>query len=76
MTELRAPANLSAGDRLQAAPHRVRREVLALLDEISAPLTARQIESALQDVGGMTRAERRKVVLALKRLPIVAIGGG
>lgn len=43
---------------------------------MSAPMTARQIERALQDGGGMTRAERRKVVLALKRLPIVAIGGG
>lgn len=76
MSERRAPANLSAGDKLEAAPHHVRKQVLALLDEMSAPMTARQIEHALQNVGGLTRSERRKVIQALKRLPIIAIGGG
>lgn len=76
MSERRAPANLSAGDKLEAAPHHVRKQVLALLDEMSAPMTARQIEHALVNAGGLTRAERKKVVLALKRLPIIAIGGG
>ena len=76
MNERRAPANLSAGDRLEAAPHRVKMEVLALLDEMTAPLTSRQIERALRDAGGWTRAERKRIVLALKALPIVAVGGG
>lgn len=76
MRERRAPPNLSAGDRLQAAPHHVRAHVLELLDQISAPMTARQIELALLNAGGLTRSQRRAVVHALKVLPIIAIGGG
>ncbi|MCT2557366.1 hypothetical protein N0B51_00045 [Tsuneonella sp. YG55] len=76
MTERRAPPILSAGDRLQAQPHHVRALVLDLLDQMSAPMTARQIEAALIEAGGWTRAERRRIVKALKVLPIVAIGAG
>jgi hypothetical protein len=47
-----------------------------LLDEMTAPMTARQIEGALIEAGGWTRAERRRIVKALKVLPIVAIGAG
>lgn len=76
MFEVRPPANLSAGDRLMAAPHSVRRHVLALLDELSAPLTARELERALVRSGEFTRSEARPVVRALKHLPIIAVGGG
>lgn len=76
MSERRAAPNLSAGNRLQAEPRHVRAHVLALLDEMSAPMSAQQIETALLDVGGWSRAERRRIVNALKVLPIVAIGAG
>lgn len=75
MTERRAPPNLSAGDKLQGAPHHVRRYVLELLDQMSAPMHPREIERALCRAG-FTRAEARPIVNALKRLPIIAIGGG
>lgn len=76
MSERRTTPHLSIGDRLEAEPHRVRAHVMALLDEMSAPMTARQIEEALIDAGGWTRAERRRIVNALKVLPIIAIGAG
>lgn len=76
MSERRAPPILSAGDKLQAQPHHVRALVLGLLDQMSAPLTARQIETALTDAGEWSRAERKAIVRALKVLPIIAIGGG
>lgn len=75
MTERRAPPNLSAGDKLQGAPHHVRRYVLELLDQMSAPMTARELEQALCRAG-FTRSEARPIVKALKVLPIIAIGGG
>lgn len=74
MSERRAPPILSVGDRLQAEPHRVRQRVLELLDEMSAPMHPRKIEEALLVAGGFTRSERRKIVKALKKLPIIAIG--
>ena len=76
MSERRAPPVLSAGDKLQAQPHHVRALVLDLLDQLSAPLTARQIEGALIEAGGWTRTERRRIVKALKLLPVIAIGAG
>lgn len=76
MSERRAPPILSAGDKLQAQPHHVRALVLDLLDQMSAPMSARQIEEALTAGGGWSRTERRRIVKALKVLPIVAIGGG
>ena len=68
--------NLSIGDRLEGESHRVRKRVLEVLDEMSAPMTARQIEAALIEAGGWTRTERRRIVNALKVLPLVAIGAG
>jgi hypothetical protein len=76
MSERRAPPILSIGDKLQAEPHRVRKRVIEVLDQMSAPMTARQLEDALVAVGGFTRSERRKIVKALKVLPIIAIGAG
>ena len=67
--------NLSVGDRLQAEPYQVRRRVLELLDEMSAPMHPREIERALTS-GGYTRSEARPIVKVLKTLPIIAIGAG
>lgn len=75
MTECRSPPILSVGNRLQAEPHRVRQRVLELLDEMSAPMTARELERALCHAG-FTRSQARPVVRALKVLPIIAIGAG
>ena len=74
MSQSRPPI-LSVGDRLQAEPHRVRQRVLELLDEISAPMTARELEQALCRAG-FTRSQARPVVKALKVLPVIAIGAG
>ena len=65
--------NLSIGDRLLAEPFQVRRRVLELLDEMSAPLSPREIEKALT-LSGYTRREAKALTLSLKKLPIIAIG--
>ena len=75
MSERRALPNLSVGNRLQGEPHKVRKRVLELLDEMSAPMTARELERALCR-SGLTRSQARPVVRALKVLPVIAIGGG
>lgn len=67
---------MTARERLAAAPPEVRAHVLALLDEISAPMHPREIEAALIATGGFSRSERRKNVRALKALPIIAVGVG
>lgn len=76
MGEHRTAPILSIGDRLMAENHRVRTRVIEVLDELSAPMTARELETALLVAGGFTRSERRKIVKALKVLPIIAIGAG
>ena len=60
-------------EKLQAAPPEVRAAVAELLDEISAPMTAREIEAALCR-NGFTRSKARPIVNVLKKLPLVAIG--
>jgi hypothetical protein len=59
-----------------AEPFKVRRRVVELLDELSAPLTARELDRALTASGQFTRSQRRQLVKALKHLPIIAVGGG
>lgn len=76
MTERRSPPDLSIGNRLQGENRIVRERVLELMDAMSAPMTARQIENALLAAGQWTRSERREIVKALKVLPIIAIGAG
>ncbi|MGN6156271.1 MAG: hypothetical protein ACTHN4_11155 [Sphingomicrobium sp.] len=66
---------MTAQDKLRAASPEVRDLALALMDELSAPMHPRQIEQALYPAG-FTRSERRRIVMALKHLPIVAIGAG
>lgn len=75
-SDRRAPPVLTIGDRLMAENHRVRSRVIEVLDELSAPMTARQLEEALLVAGLFTRLERRKIVKALKVLPIIAVGAG
>lgn len=73
MADRRPRPNLSAGDRLQAVPHSVRAHVLALLDEMSAPMPPREIERALCR-SGLSRSEARRMIYALKGVAIIAIG--
>lgn len=61
-------------EKLQASPPEVRAAVLELLDELSAPMSAREIEAALCR-NGFKRSNARPVVNVLKRLPLIAIGG-
>lgn len=64
---------MTAIERLAAASPEVRAHVLALLDEISAPMHPRTIERALC-AAGFSRSKARPIVGALKVLPIIAIG--
>lgn len=47
-------------------------EALAFLDEVAAPLTARQIEHALR-THGISKSQRAVIASALRRLNIIAI---
>lgn len=64
---------MTALDKLRAAPPEVREAALALMDEISRPLTVRELDNAFRDKG-FTRSQRRKFVRALNHLPIIAVG--
>lgn len=75
MSDCRQQPNLSAGNRLEGENHKVRTRVLELLDEMSAPMHPREIERALCRAG-FPRSEARRIVMALKELPIIAIGAG
>ena len=55
-----------------AAPPEVRAAALALLDEVSAPLNARELDRAFQNEG-FSRSEARRMTLALKHLHVVAL---
>lgn len=46
--------------------------ILGALDEITRPMTAREIEDALYRTG-LSRGERRKLVLALKPFKILVL---
>lgn len=60
-------------EKLRAASPEVRTAVLALLDELSRPMSPRELEKALCG-SGMSRSKARPIVNVLKHLPIVAIG--
>ena len=49
-----------------------RRELAQALDEITRPMTAREIDDALLATG-LSRADRRRLTLALKSFAIVMI---
>ena len=75
MTDCPAPSPASHIARLDAQPPHVRQLVLELLDEMTSPLHPSEIEGALHRAG-FTRSERRRMVMVLKRLPIIAMGAG
>lgn len=52
----------------------VRAMALAFLDEVSAPLTTRQIEHALRD-HGVSKSKRAVLASALTNLNIIAVTG-
>jgi hypothetical protein len=64
---------MTALDKLLAAPPDVRTAALALLDEVSAPINARELDRAFQTEGGFSRREARRLTLALKHLYVVAL---
>lgn len=66
---------MSAVESLAAASHDVRVLALELMDEISAPMHAREIERALCRAG-FSRSQARPIVKVLKHLPVIAIGAG
>lgn len=62
-------------EKLRAASPEVRSVVLTLLDELSKPMSPRELEKALCR-SGMSRSVARPVVNVLKHLPVVLIGAG
>jgi repressor of nif and glnA expression len=54
------------------APQRISAEALRFLDEVSAPLSPRQIERALRE-HGISNSERRVLANALAHLNIIAV---
>jgi hypothetical protein len=62
-------------EKIMAARPEVRKAALELLDEVSAPMQAREIEKALCR-NGFTRSKARPIVNALRNLPIIAVGAG
>lgn len=63
---------MTALDKLNAASPEVRDAVLALLDEISRPLTPRELDAAFC-ADGYSRGKVRHLTRALKGLAIVAV---
>lgn len=59
-------------EALQAAPAKVRAAALALLDEVSAPLTERQVAGAFR-ANGFGLFEAKRMARALRKLDIIAI---
>lgn len=59
-------------DKLAAAPSPVREQVLALLDDMSEPMNARDLDRAFQDEG-FSRSEARRMTRALKHLFVIAL---
>lgn len=57
---------------LLKAPPEVRAAALSLLDEMSEPLSPRQLERTLQD-GGLTRSAARRAMHALRHVELIAL---
>lgn len=63
---------MTATDRLAALPNDARSAALAALDEISRPMTVREVDHAL--AGLFTRSQRRPLVRALlASLEVIAL---
>lgn len=63
---------MTALDKLRAASPEVRELTLALLDEISRPMTVREIDHAFA-MAGIPRSDRRPMIRALKPITIIAV---
>lgn len=63
---------LTALDRLQLQPKRIRAQVVELLDEISRPLSPRELDEAFR-LAGFSRSQRKAHTRALKGLSIIAV---
>ncbi|WP_019517616.1 hypothetical protein [Sphingomonas sp. Mn802worker] len=63
---------MTALDALHAAPAEVRAAALDLLDAVSAPLTERQLVTALRQ-GGLGLLEARRVARGLRKLDLIAV---
>ncbi len=63
---------LTPQQRLRALPPHVRQPALEILDQLTRPLSPREIDRAIQNEG-FTRSEARRVSLVLKRLQVVAL---
>ena len=63
---------MNAFDALNAAPAEVREAALDLLDAVSAPLTERQVGTALRH-GGLGGLAARRVARSLRKLDIIAV---
>lgn len=63
---------MKALDALKAAPPEVRAAALAVLDQVSAPLTKRQLASAFraQRIG---LVDAKRMARALRKLDIIAV---
>ncbi len=64
--------NIRIHEKLQAAPPPVRDLVLELLDEMSSPMDARELDRVFM-VEGFSRTEARRMVKALKHYHVIAL---
>ena len=63
---------MKALDALKAAPPEVRAAALAVLDQVSAPLTERQLASAFR-AQGIGLLDAKRMARALRKLNIIAV---
>lgn len=63
---------MNALEKLRAAPPEVRAVALSMLDELSGPMSPRELDRAFADAG-MSRAQARRATSALKHLNIIAV---
>ena len=63
---------MKALDALKAAPPEVRAAALAVLDQVSAPLTERQLASAFR-AKGIGLLDAKRMARALRKLDIIAV---
>lgn len=59
-------------ERLRALPPHVRAPALEVLDQLTTPMGARELDRAFQNAG-FTRGEARRFTLVLKHLKVIAV---
>jgi hypothetical protein len=63
---------MKALDALKTAPPEVRAAALAVLDQVSAPLTERQLAGAFR-ANGIGLLDAKRMARALRKLDIIAV---